>query len=196
MTMKKMLWLLPLTIILYACPFESSVPLASGPTEPVDSNLVGYWYGIVKDGSDFFGIEALEISQKSDSVYAVTRYGKAVKGDIILPDTAYFSGYVSYIGEHRFMNLEGSVELRDTKNKKSIKMIATKVYYASAIKLDHDTLDVKTITEDFSVKKFFNRPEDFQQAVSILVNQQKNVYDDQYSLKYRKIPKPQPLKPY
>ena len=192
MTMRKLLWLLPLTTILYACPFESAVPMAVAPAEPVDSTLLGYWYGIVKDGSDFFGIEALDITQKSDSVYAITRYGKAVKGDIILPDTAYFSGFISYLGGQRFMNIEGSVLLRDTKSKKSPKMITTKVYYASAIERRHDTLDVKTITENFSARKFFNRPEDFAQAVSGLLSQEKNVYDDQYSLKYRKIPKPQP----
>ena len=107
--MKKTLWLLPLTILLYACPFESKVPLASAPSEPVDSNLIGYWYGIIKDFSDMFGIEALDISKQSDSVYAITRYGKAVKGDIILPDTAYFTGYTSYIGEQRYMNVEGTV---------------------------------------------------------------------------------------
>jgi hypothetical protein len=194
--MKNLLWLLPLSFILSACPFESKVPLASAPTELVDSSMLGYWYGIVKDGSDFFGIEALDISKKSDSVYAITRYGKAVKGDIILPDTAYFTGYTSYIGEQRFMNVEGSIELRDLKDRKSPKMVVSKIYYASAIEIYHDTLDVKTITENFSVKKFFNRPEDFKQAVSSLINQQKDVFDDQYSLKYRKIPKPQPLKSF
>ncbi|MEO7923679.1 MAG: hypothetical protein ABIR30_08365 [Chitinophagaceae bacterium] len=188
--MKKLLWLLPLATILCACPFESTVPLSPVPQEAVDSSLVGYWYGIVKDGSDFFGIEALDITQRSDSVYSITRYGKAVKGDIILPDTAYFTGYISRIGEMRFMNIEGTVTMRDTKSKKSPKMITSKVYYASVIDRSHDTLEVKTITENFSVKKFFNRPEDFQQAVSNQLNQQKNVFDDQYSLKYRKIPRP------
>jgi hypothetical protein len=76
--MKKLLWLLPVTIILYACPFESTVALEKKPVESVDSTLMGYWYGIVKDGSDFFGIEALDISKHSDSVYNITRYGKAI----------------------------------------------------------------------------------------------------------------------
>ena len=194
--MKKLLWLLPLSIGLYACPLESTVPLAAAPTEPVDSSLLGYWYGIIKDFSDMFGIEALDITKQSDSVYAITRYGKAVKGDMILPDTAYFTGYTSYIGDQRFMNIAGFVVLPDTRNKKSPKMITTKVYYVSAIERHHDTLDVKTVTEDFSVKKFFNKPEDFKQAVNSVISQQKNVYDEQYSLKYRKIQKPPPLKSF
>ena len=80
--MTKLLWLLPLSFLLTACPFESNMPLEKAPVEPVDSSLLGFWYGIVKDGSDYFGIEALEISRQSDSLYSVIRYGKAVKGDI------------------------------------------------------------------------------------------------------------------
>jgi hypothetical protein len=88
------------------------------------------------------------------------------------------------------MNIEGSVQLKDTRNKKSPKMVTTKVYYASAIERRHDTLDVKTVTETFSAKKFYTRPEDFKQAISNVISAQKNVFDDQYSLKYRKITKP------
>lgn len=195
MTIKKLLWLFPLATVLCACPFESTVPLAPAPEEPVDSTLIGYWYGIVKDGSDFFGIEALDITQKSDSVYAITRYGKAVKGDIILPDTSYFTGYISRVGEQRFMNIESFVILPIQRRNKPTEYKRQNVYYISALERSHDTLDVKTITENFSVKKFYNRPEDFKQAVISQMSQQKNIFDDQYSLKYRKIIKPQPLKP-
>jgi hypothetical protein len=194
--MKKLLWLLPLTLLLYACPFESTVPLETKPMEPVDSSLLGYWYGIIKDFSDAFGIEALDITKQSDSVYAITRYGKAVKGDIILPDTAYFTGYTSYIGEQRYMNIEGSVLIVTPRNKKQPLYKKEKIYYLSAIELRHDTLTVKTITEDFSTRKVFKSPEELKQFVTELIAQQKNIYDDQYSLSYRKIPKPQPIKPF
>ena len=195
MTMKKLLWFLPLTIILYACPFESKVPMASAPVEPVDSSLVGYWYGIIKDFSDMFGIEALEITKESDSVYSITRYGKAIKGDMILPDTAHFTGYTSYIGEQRYMNVEGTVLIVTPRKNKQPDIKKEKVYYLAAMTMNHDTLTVRTITETFSTRKKFGSPEELKQFVATLA-EQKNIFDDQYSLSYRKIPKPQPVKPF
>ncbi len=186
----KLLWLLPLSVLLYACPFESTVPMAEKPSEPVDSTLLGYWYGIVKDGSDFFGIEALDITRASDSMYAITRYGKGIKGDIILPDTAHFMAYTSYIGEQRFMNIEGAIVTVDARDKKHPKVNTQKVYYVSAIKRSNDTLDVRTVTETFSTRKFFSGPAEFRQLVTDMLGRQKNIYDEQYSLKYRKIPRP------
>ena len=192
--MKRILWFLPLTLMLYACPFESTVPAAAKPVEPIDSSLLGYWYGIIKDFSDAFGIEALDITRQSDSVYAITRYGKAIKGDIILPDTAYFTGYTSYIGEQRFMNIEGTILLVTPQRKKPPIIKKEPVYYIAAIDRRHDTLTVKTITESFSTRKKFNSPDEVKQLISDFMAQQKNIYDDQYSLSYRKIVKPQPLK--
>ncbi|NOT50262.1 MAG: hypothetical protein HOP10_03185 [Chitinophagaceae bacterium] len=192
--MKKLLWLLPLTIGLYACPFESSIPMEAKPVEPVDSSLVGYWYGIIKDFSDMYGIEALDITKQSDSVYAITRYGKAIKGDIILPDTAYFTGYTSYIGEQRYMNIEGFILLVTHRRNKPPLIQKEKVYYMASLKLSHDTLTVKTITEGFSTRKQFKSSDELKQLVTDMVSQNKNIYDDQYSLSYRKIKKPQPVK--
>ncbi len=195
--MRKLLWLLPLSFILSACPFESTVPLSPAPTEPVDSSLLGYWYGIIKDFSDMYGIEALDITKQSDSVYAITRYGKAVKGDIILPDTAYFTGYTSYIGDQRFMNIEGSVLIMTPRKNKSPEYRKEKVYYLSSLVRRNDTLDVKTITESFSpVRKIFKTPDELKTLVTQSLGQQKNIFDDQYSLSYRKIRKPQPLKSF
>jgi hypothetical protein len=195
--MKKLLWLLPLSVVLYACPFESTVPLEAKPVEPVDSSLVGYWYGIVKDGSDFFGIEALDITQQSDSVYSITRYGKVIKGDIILPDTAFFTGYTSYIGEQRYMNIEGSMLLVTTKGKKKQPVVVTqKIFYISALNRSNDTLSVKTVTENFSTQKIFSSPGEFKSLVTDMINQKKNVFDDQYSMSYRKVQKPQTTKAF
>lgn len=191
--MKKLLWLLPFTIGLCACPFESTVPLEAKPAEAIDSSLLGYWYGIVKDGSDFFGIEALDIAKESDSVYAITRYGKAIKGDIILPDTAHFTGYTSYIGDQRYMNVEGAIVTVKPRKNKQPDITTQKVYYLAAIQVAHDTLTVKTITETFSVKKIFRSPDELKKLVSDMNTDQKNIYDDQYSLQYRKIPKPKQL---
>lgn len=195
--MKKLLWLIPISILLYACPYESAVPLEAKPVEPVDSTLLGYWYGIVKDGSDFFGIEALDITQNSDSTYAITRYGKAAKGDIILPDTSYFTGYISYVNGQRFMNVEGSIVLVTTRGKKSPEIKTQKVFYLANFSLQRDTLTMKTITENFSPsRRGFASPEELKQTVISLTGQGKNIYDDLYALSYRKIPRPQPLKPF
>jgi hypothetical protein len=187
-----------LSFILYGCPYESKVPLAAGPVEPVDSTMLGYWYGIVKDGSDFFGIEALDITQQSDSTYSIVRYGKAAKGDIILPDTSHFTGYISYAGNQRFMNVESSIVSVQTSRKKPPVVTTEKVFYLAAFETRHDTLTMKTITENFpgAPRTGYRTPEEFKQAVITLTGQQKNIYDDLYSLSYRKIPRPQPLKAF
>lgn len=188
-------WLLPLCIILSACPFESTVPMESRPVEPVDSSLIGYWYGIIKDGSDYFGIEALEVERKTDSLYSIIRYGKGIKGDMILPDTAYFTGFTSWIGDQRFMNLEGTVTIEEGKGKKNRELKKMRVFYVSAFERRSDTLDVKAVTEGFTTKKYFSGPAEFKQLVTEMMNRKKNIYDEQYSLKYRKIPKPLQIYP-
>ncbi|MBL7731414.1 MAG: hypothetical protein JNM88_09565 [Chitinophagaceae bacterium] len=195
--MKKWLWLLPLCTVCWACPFESNVALENGPVEKADSSLCGYWYGIIRDGSDFFGIEALDITLQSDSVYAITRYGKAIKGDIILPDTAYFTGYTSYIGEHRYMNVVADILIEEPRrNSKIREMKKQRVYYIARMDVSHDTLTVMTITESFSKKKTFGSADEFKQMIRNFSGSPKELYDEQYSLSYRKIVKPQPVKSF
>jgi hypothetical protein len=196
--LKRLLWLLPVSFILTACPFESNVPLETGPVQPVDSSLFGYWYGIVKDGSDFFGVEALEIQKESDSVYSIIRYGKSVKGDIILPDTAHFTGYISYLGGQPYMNLVSNIVSVTTKGKKKEPVVVTtKMYHIANFSMQHDTLTVKTVSEDFSpIKKVFKSPEELKQALLAARETNKNIFDDLFSISYHKIPKPQPLKAF
>lgn len=188
--LNKLFFLLIISFALCACPFESNVPLEAKPVEAVDSSLLGYWYGIVKDGSDFFGIEALDISRQSDSVYSIIRYGKGIKDDFILPDTSYFSGYTSYIGQQRYMNVEGFILLVSPSGKKKTEVKKQKVYYLSALDIKNDTLRVRTITEDFSKKKIFNNATELKELVEKLSAEGKNIYDEQYSLYYRRIPRP------
>lgn len=192
--MKRLVILSVVCIGLYACPFESTVALEPTPVEPVDSTLFGYWYGIVKDGSDFFGIEALDIQKSSDSTYAIIRYGKAIKGDIILPDTSYFTGYISYINEQRFMNIEGFYNEEIKRKGKKSEFKKQKIYYLASIGLRNDTLQVRTITDNFSKQKIFRSSAELKQMVVNLTGEKQNIYDDQYSLYYRKIERPQPVK--
>jgi hypothetical protein len=180
------IWLLPLAFICTACPYESRVPLSRKPVEAVDPGLVGYWYGIVKDGSDYFGIEALEIEPLTDSVYSITRYGKAIKGDMILPDTARYSGFISYIGDQRFMNVQGIVQIPARKGG----FEERKVYYLSLMDVSNDTLTVRTVTEDFTTRKDFASPEELKMMIENLSRRDENIFDDLYSLSYRKMEKP------
>ncbi|HEX7902290.1 MAG TPA: hypothetical protein VF487_00325 [Chitinophagaceae bacterium] len=197
--MKRLLLILPVVVLLYACPYEAPLALEPAPVEPVDSSLLGYWYGIIKDGSDYFGIEALEITRKTDSLYAITRYGKAVKGDMVLPDTAYFTGFTSRINDQLFMNLESSIVLVSTNTRKSKQpeVKTQTIFYISAFAVRHDTMTVKTITDNFSplARKGFKNSEQLKKEVQTAIEQKKNIYDDIYTLSYRKIEKPQPLKP-
>lgn len=190
--MKRILWLLPLTFILYACPFESPVALESKPVEPVDTSLYGYWYGIIKDFSDMFGIEALDFTKNTDSTYNIIRYGKGIKGNMIMPDTAYFTGFTSYIGTQRYMNLitEISTVERSRKSKKE-KIVKKRVYYMAAFEISNDTIRVRTIGEDFSTRKHYSSPAELKSYITDLLAQKVNIYDSTYSLSYRKIPRPQ-----
>jgi hypothetical protein len=167
------------------------VPLDAKPTEPVDTSLFGYWYGIVKDGSDFFGIEALDIKKLSDSTYDIIRYGKAIKGDMILPDTAHFSGYTSIVDSQLYMNVETTVVDVIQQPKKPPIINTSKAYYLASINLSHDTLTVQTITDGFSGKNpNFKNPDALRNTVSSLSKQGKNIFDDVYKLSYHKIKRP------
>ncbi|HQV06088.1 MAG: hypothetical protein R2796_01180 [Chitinophagaceae bacterium] len=189
--MKKILWLIPLSLILYACPFESNVALEENPVEPVDTSLLGYWYGIIKDGSDYFGIEALDFTKETDSTYHIIRYGKAIKGDIILPDTSYFTGFISYIDSQRYMNLVTTISISqyDQKKKREVPVKKT-VYYIAALDKKNDTITVRTISENFSVRKIYNSPAELKSYVAELLSKNETIYDKMYSLQYRKYPRP------
>lgn len=188
--MKKFLWFLPFVVLLYACPYESAVPLEPAPVEAIDTTLTGYWYGIVKDGSDFFGIEALEITKRSDSVYNITRYGKAIKGDMILPDTAYYTGYTSYVGDQRYMSVEGSIVTVTPRKKKPAEIKTQQVFYLAAFTMQADTLSVKTVTDGVAGLRILRQPAELKQLITDLTANKKNIFDNEYSLSYRKIKKP------
>jgi hypothetical protein len=180
-----------LSFIITGCPYESPLPLDAKPTEPIDTSLLGFWYGIVKDGSDYFGIEALEIAKETDSTYNIIRYGKAIKGDMVLPDTAYFTGFISYIDQQRVFNIETNiVELIPRRNKKP-EVRTTRIYYLSPFTVSHDTMQVHTVTDGFYGRTpRWNSGEELRQKIRQLLSENKNIYDDIYKLSYRKMEKP------
>jgi hypothetical protein len=69
-----------------------------------------------------------------------------------------------------------------------------KVYYLAAFGFSHDTLQVRTITETFTTRKYFSRPEELRKLL-LDRHQQQNIYDDLFTLSYRKIPKPARFQP-
>jgi len=169
------------------------MPLDTFPTEKVDTSLTGYWYGIVKDGSDFFGIEALDITKQTDYTYNITRYGKVIKGDMIMPDTSRFTGYASHIGDQLYMNVETNIVEIIPNGKKEPEIKTTKIFYLAALTLKHDTLSVQTITDGFAgLNPNFHSGEDIRKTILSLKEKGENVYDDVYKLSYRKTQRPQP----
>jgi hypothetical protein len=185
------LFIAGISFIICGCPYESPLPLDEKPTEPVDSSLFGFWYGIVKDGSDYFGIEALEISKESDSTYNIIRYGKAIKGDMVLPDTSYFTGFISHIDEQRYFNIATNiVEVIPRKNKKP-EIKTTRVYYLSPFSVSHDTMQVRTITDGFYARNpHWKSNNELKDKIRQMMADKINIYDDIYKLSYRKMEKP------
>ena len=108
-----------------------------------------------------------------------------------MPDTAYFTGFTSYIGDQRFMNLETTIVNVITKGKKKTPVVTTqKMFYLANFEIRNDTIRVKTVTENFGAKKIYNSSAELKQAIQTLTSEKKNIYDDLYSQAYRKIPKP------
>jgi hypothetical protein len=183
--------IISVSFLLCGCPYESPLPLDEKPTEAIDTTLLGFWYGIIRDGSDYFGIEALEIGKETDSIYKITRYGKAIKGDMVLPDTAYFTGFISTVDSQRIFNVAASiVEIIPRRNKEP-EIRTTKIYYLSPFSVKNDTIQVRTITDGFYGKLPRWRSNALlKEKIGELIGERKEIYDDIYKLSYRKIVKP------
>ena len=183
--------IISVSFLLGGCPYESPLPLDEKPTEAVDSSLLGFWYGIIKDGSDYFGIEALEIEKETDSTYKIIRYGKAIKGDMVMPDTAYFTGFISKIDDQRIFNIATSIVEVIPRRNKEPEIRTTKIYYLSPFTVRNDTIQVRTITDGFYGKlPRWKSNQELKEKLRQLISEKKEIYDDIYKLSYRKMEKP------
>ncbi|HEY5772650.1 MAG TPA: hypothetical protein VIS75_08475, partial [Chitinophagaceae bacterium] len=110
---------------------------------------------------------------------------------MVMPDTAYFTGFISYIDQQRFFNIETNiVEMIPRKNKKP-EIRTTRIYYLSPFTVSHDTMQVRTITDGFYGRTpRWSSGEELKQKIRQLLSENKNIYDDIYKLSYRKIEKP------
>jgi hypothetical protein len=84
---------------------------------------------------------------------------------------------------------------RQRKSKKEI-VRKKRVYYLAAIDITNDTLKVRTIKEDFSVRKDYNSPAELKSYITDLLARGEKIFDSTYSLSYRKIPRPQPVRSF
>jgi hypothetical protein len=91
------------------------------------------------------------------------------------------------------MNIEGSVTIEVFRRNKPIEYRKEKVFYLSALNRNNDTLHVRTIMENFSPsRRIIKSPSDLIKLVSESWTAQRDIYDEQYSLQYKKIQKPVP----
>jgi hypothetical protein len=101
------------------------------------------------------------------------------------------------VGDKKYMNVMAEIVLEEPRrNGRTKELKKQRVYYVAGIDWQRDTLQVNTVTETFSIKKNFRSTEEFKQAVLLQAGNAKDLYDEQYSLSYRKMPKPQPVKSF
>ena len=87
------------------------------------------------------------------------------------------------------MNVEGTIVTVSTQKKSKTPVVTTqKVFYISTLSVRNDTMVVKTVTDGFSPssRKGFQTPEQLKTEIVSLLDEKKNIFDDIYSLSYRK----------
>ncbi len=88
------------------------------------------------------------------------------------------------------MNIEGTIVTVTPRKKKPAEIKTQKVFYLAAIHMQQDTLSVKTVTDGVAGLRILNRPEELKKLITDLSAEKKNIFDNEYSLQYRKIKKP------
>ena len=78
--------------ILFACPYESVVPIDS-PTVPLDKKLIGTWKKLNAED------ESYVISERDEYTFNIEKRGKSES------DTEHFWGYESHVDGIRFLNI-------------------------------------------------------------------------------------------
>lgn len=103
----KTFWLLPMMILLTACPYESQVPITDA-NNPIDKTLLGNWYKEGEQGTEY-PTEYYKITSMTPELYQIT------KMEMNSEDSTYREeSYVSHMSvlkgsdnkEYKFLNMK------------------------------------------------------------------------------------------
>jgi hypothetical protein len=143
----KLSWLLPMVVLLTACPYESVVPIAE-PNAPIDANLLGKWY---KEG---------ETEMENPSEYYRIRRNSANTYEIIKME--FSSSEETYTSETYISHL---TILKDAKGKSYtfLNMKKDGKYYLHRIELVGNSFTLYEVTDNIDEK--FNTSAELQTFV-------------------------------
>jgi hypothetical protein len=161
--------LIPLTLILYACPFSSPYKLDKDPSIPVDEILLGKWATIIVDKKGNEQPVKVILSRKNDTEYDINFTGdlndlKPYK--VIAGDSIKGTACMSIVADRQFLNIE----------------IKGQTYIAALI-YKNDTLSLMPLADGFTAK-YIKSDLQLRNAVEVHVrNWEYPRFDEQFSLK-------------
>jgi hypothetical protein len=161
--------LIPLTLILYACPFSSPYKLDKEPAIPVDEILIGKWATMISDKKGNQQPVRMIISKKNDYEYNIDLTGNLADlkmYNIAKEDSIKAAAFISNVSDRQFLNIDI----------KGQNYIAAVVYY-------NDTLSLLPILDGFTAK-YIKSDSELRSAVEVHIKTR--VYprfDEQFCLR-------------
>lgn len=160
---------IPLTLILYACPFSSPYKLDKEPAIPVDELLIGKWATMISDKKGNPQPVKMILSKKSETEYNIDFTGNLSdlkKYNIVRDDSIKGAAFISNVADRQFLNIDI----------KGQNYIAAVVYY-------NDTLTLLPILDGFTAK-YIKSDSELRSAVEVHIKTR--VYprfDEQFCLR-------------
>jgi hypothetical protein len=102
------LFILPVVVLLYGCPYSSAFKIDSDPTIPVEETFLGKWTTNTSDANGKSLFIKMIIDKKNDYEYNIDFTGNVhiLKRYIdIKNDTIRTTGFLSEVGSRRFLNI-------------------------------------------------------------------------------------------
>ncbi len=162
-------FLIPLTVMLYACPFSSPYKLDKEPAIPVDEVLIGKWATMISDKKGNPLPVKMIISKKSDTEYNIDftgNFSDLKRFNIVRDDSIKGAAFISNVADRQFLNI-------DIKGQN----------YIAAVDYYNDTLSLLPILDGFSAK-YIKSDSELRSAVEVHIKTR--VYprfDEQFCLR-------------